>query len=156
GLVEVKNGRGVLVTSLDEKTVSDLYEARAALEGGLARLFVESAQAEELEQLTTLIQDIVTAHERDEPNSILLHLTDRIYELMFLRVNNQVIEKFLRIVHRRIPQMRVSTISYPGRRVQSVAEFEAFAAAAKVRNVAGAEAAITEHVRNAAQVALSV
>ena len=156
GLIETKNGRGILVTTLDARTASQLYEVRAGLEGLLAHLFVERAHDDDFDELDAIIEEITTSHEQAKPNNELLSLTDRIYELMLRRVDNEVLERFLRIVHSRIPQLRVSTVNHPGRGADSVAEFEAFVAAAKTRDADAAEAAMTQHVRNAAKVAATV
>lgn len=62
--------RGTFVTSLDKKTIQDLYNVRAILEGYAVRQAVECSTPEDLEKVTQLIQDIQAAARRGETDEV--------------------------------------------------------------------------------------
>ena len=56
GLVRVEKNRGVFVREVSLDEASDIYEVRAALEGLIGRLAARRVDAEQLEQLRTIVK----------------------------------------------------------------------------------------------------
>lgn len=152
GLVEAQNGKGILVSVLDRKTALDLYSVRESLEGNLARAYVAAATESDLAELDTLLDSIDAAMERAEANNELLRIMGEAYDHVLGVVDNEALERFLRMIYRRIPQLRAITVNFPGRSSASFAEFQAFAHAAKAKDADAAAQALEQHVRNAAKV----
>lgn len=61
GLVHNIPHRGTFVTSLDRKTVSDLYSVRAVLEAYGVRLAVERCKPEDIEELSEIVDEMCAA-----------------------------------------------------------------------------------------------
>jgi DNA-binding GntR family transcriptional regulator len=62
--------RGTFVTSLDKKTIQDLYNVRAILEGYAVRLAVERCTPEDADKVIQLIQEIQAAARRGETDEV--------------------------------------------------------------------------------------
>jgi DNA-binding GntR family transcriptional regulator len=62
--------RGTFVTALDKKTIRDLYNVRAILEGYAVRQAVRFCTAEDVDKVTQLIQEIQAAARRGETDEV--------------------------------------------------------------------------------------
>ncbi len=62
--------RGTFVTSLDKKSIQDLYHVRAILEGYAVRLAVEHCTPEDVNKVTQLIKEIQAAARRGDTNEV--------------------------------------------------------------------------------------
>ena len=62
--------RGTFVTSLDKRTVQDLYNVRAILEGYAVRQAVACATPEDVEKIIHLIQEIQAAARRGDTDEV--------------------------------------------------------------------------------------
>lgn len=153
GLIDTQKGRGVIVATLDGPTAKELYTVRAGLEGLLAKLYVEAATDEDLKDLESMIEGMESSMERGRANADLIRQVDLLYDAMFERTNNPTLEKFLRIVHGRLPWLRASTTNHPARGEASIAELREFAEAAWSRDPEEARQAMERHVVNAGKVA---
>jgi DNA-binding GntR family transcriptional regulator len=156
GLVEARNGRGILVSVLDPKTALDLYAVRASLESTLAHIFVTQASDDEMAELTRRLEAIEAAHGLSTANNELIRLIEYFYDHMLACVDNEPLERFLRIIYRRIPQLRASTVNFPGRATEALSEYQKFREVASARDADAAAATLEEHVQNAALVVKQV
>jgi len=156
GLVRTRNGRGIFVNVLDPQEAVELYDVRANLESLLARLFVEKATAQELDRAAYLIEEMVAAVKRPNFNAEIIHGTEDLYKLMFQVSQNKTLEQYLQLIHRRIPQFRAATVSYPGRSEEAADGLRRFATAALDKDAAGAAKAMEEYVLKAGRVARKI
>jgi DNA-binding GntR family transcriptional regulator len=105
--------RGTFITPLDKKTVKDLYNVRAVLEGYAVRLAVECAKPEDIQKLEQLVAEIRAAARRGDTNEV-VRLDFLIHKFFVdLSDNGFIIQKWLTI---RIHVQRVLSFrhrSYP-------------------------------------------
>jgi DNA-binding GntR family transcriptional regulator len=80
GLVKIEPHRGATVTTLDPKTVSELYEIRALIEPELTRLSIPRLTAEDFKALDALLASSAAQSKSGDPRpwgelNTLLHMT---------------------------------------------------------------------------------
>ncbi len=85
GLVRNVPHRGTFVTSLDKKTVSDLYSVRAVLEAYGVRLAVAHCTPEDIEELSEIVDEMRTAA-RDGDVEKVVRLDSEVHEF-FIRLS---------------------------------------------------------------------
>jgi len=155
GLVTTIAYRGPVVTLLTPAEAAGIYQVRAALESLAARLFAARAIDTDQARLKSMLDDVATAYAAGEPTSI-LDAKAKFYEALVAGSGNPVIGSMLRQILARTMLLRSLSLSKPGRSQQSIAELRAIVDAIFRRDADGASRASTEHVEQAAAVALQV
>jgi len=153
GLVESKNGRGAVVASLTRSQAEQLYEVRAELEGMAAEWFAKRATPAQSEALHAALDRIEAAAMADGER--MRQAKDAFYRVLVEGAANPYLSEMLAGLQRRVTHLRALTLSSPGRPAQSLAEIKAIVDAIDARDPATAREIAVEHVRRAAEVALS-
>lgn len=157
GLVESRNGRGTIVKILTPQEVENVYEVRAELEGLGARLFCERASDAQRDQLQQALQSLQAATGQGVANSAeILAAQYEFYSVLFVGAQNELLDQLVQGLQGRIAQLRATTLTFPGRAEESLAEFARVVQAIDERDAARAELAAVDHVRAAGAVMKSV
>jgi len=144
--VLARDGRSLVVSSLDHDQLGELYVVRAELEGLAARLAAQHAAPEEIR----LLQDMVR-QDRDlvgEPAS-LARANRRFHRQVHLASHNRYLIQQLDMVHRSMALLATTSLAAEGRSVRAIGEHDAIVRAIEARDGATAEAAIRSHISEA-------
>lgn len=143
------------MATLTIKDAQSLYELRGALESLAGGLFADRATDSECTALVSCLNEVKASFASGDVEDILV-AKDRFYDVMLAGAGNAEVERTLRNVNARIQLLRGFSLSSPGRGPVAVAEFTRITAAAAVnRDPADTRRACEEHVRNAAEAALT-
>ena len=154
GLVESLNGRGTIVATIDRELAENIYETRAELEGLAASLFVKRASPEQRATLHSTIEHLATIIENGAGTDEILEAKNVLYDVLFQGSRNPILIQFISQLQRRVSLMRSRTLDQPGRPLESLRELQEVVAAIEAGDAAGARAATTHHVNQAARVIL--
>ncbi|MBP7241713.1 GntR family transcriptional regulator [Amaricoccus sp.] len=141
-----RDGRSLVVSSLDHDQLGELYVVRAELEGLAARLAAQHAAPEEVRVLWEMVRkdrELV-----DRPDA-LARTNKRFHRQIHLASHNRYLIQQLDMVHRAMALMAHTSLAAPGRGPQSVDEHEAIVRAIGDRDGGAADAAIREHISHA-------
>jgi GntR family transcriptional regulator, trigonelline degradation regulator len=152
GLAVPVRPRGVAVVAPTPKSIAELYEVRALLEGIVARDFVLHALPREVEELGRCVADLKNA--AADP-ARMISVKDQFYDLLCKGSGNQTVRTLLETLHTRIAVTRAASLRAPGRPSESVAEISELLAAIERRDADQASRLAMVHVRRAASAALS-
>ena len=78
------------------------------------------------------------------------------YSVLFVGAQNELLDQLVQGLQGRIAQLRATTLTFPGRAEESLAEFARVVQAIDERDAARAELAAVDHVRAAGAVMKSV
>lgn len=138
-----RDGRSLIVASLDHNQITELYEVRAELEGLAARLAAQHATPEEIRVLYDMIasdHSIV-----DDPNK-LAQTNRRFHSQIHLASRNRYLVNQLAMVHRSMALMATTSLAVEGRGAMALAEHTTIVDAIQNRDAAGAEKALKDHL----------
>ena len=138
-----RDGRSLIVASLDHSQLADLYVVRTELEGLAARLAARHATDEEIR----VLRDMVTedAELKDDPTA-LARANRRFHKMIHLASHNRFLVQQLDLVHRSMALMATTTLAAEGRGEKALAEHDAIVAAIEVRDEDAAYQALKEHI----------
>lgn len=155
GLVTVVPQRGAEVTSLSPSDAADIYEMRASLEALAVRRFVQRADAEQVQQLRSAVDEI--ASNATEPDTTQVHeqlgAKDRFYDVLLAGSASSPLQQTLASLQARVRLLRATSLSAPGRPKEAANELLAMVEAVETRNAEQAAEACEQHIRNAAHTA---
>lgn len=114
GLIEIEPNRGPVVRTLSINEARDLYRIRGALEGLAARLFVENAGAELIDELEERLMAVTRAYIADDVERIMAAKTV-FYDTLYKGALSEVLGTTLATVHARIWRWRAMGLSHPQR-----------------------------------------
>jgi DNA-binding GntR family transcriptional regulator len=141
--VLARDGRSLVVASLDHDQLGELYVVRAELEGLAARLAAQHAAPEEIRVLWELVHRDRTLV--DEPDR--LSRANRIFHRQIhLASHNRYLIQQLDTVHRTMALLATTSLAAEGRSARSLDEHEAIVRAIEARDGDAAEAAIRHHI----------
>lgn len=141
-----RDGRSLIVASLDHNQLAELYVVRSELEGLAARLAARHAAVEEvrvLEQMIVADRKLV-----DDP-SALARANRRFHRQIHLASHNRYLVQQLDLVYRSMALMATTSLAAEGRGETAMAEHEAIVAAIKGRDEEAAYEALKAHISNA-------
>ena len=141
-----RNGRSLIVASLDHNQVAELYAVRAELEGLAARLAARHATVEEQKVLDEMV------HEHDNLEAspeILLLANRRFHRQVHLASHNRYLVQQLDLVHRSMALMETTTLAIAGRIEVAFDEHRAVVRAIMARDEDTAYKALRDHISNA-------
>jgi DNA-binding GntR family transcriptional regulator len=144
--VVARDGRSLVVSSLDHDQLGELYVVRAELEGLAARLAAQHAAPEEIAVLWDMI-----ARDRalvDEPER-LSRANKRFHRQIHLASHNRYLIQQLEMVHRSMALVATTSLAAEGRGARALEEHEAIVRAIEGRDGSAAEAAIRGHISHA-------
>lgn len=138
-----RDGRSLIVASLDHNQMGELYVVRRELEGLAARLAARHANAEEI----AVLKDMVQADDAlvDDPPA-LARANRRFHKQVHLASHNRYLVQQLDLVHRTMALMATTSLAAKGRGEIAQAEHKEIVAAIAARDEAGAEQALMDHI----------
>ncbi len=144
--VVARDGRSLVVASLDHHQLGELYVVRAELEGLAARLAAQHAAREEI----SLLWQMVAADRSlaDQPEA-LARANRRFHRQIHLASHNRYLIQQLEMVHRSMALVATTSLAADGRGAEAVEEHAALVHAIEARDGAAAEAAIRAHISHA-------
>ncbi len=138
-----RDGRSLIVSSLDHNQMAELYVLRCELEGLAARLAARHATAEEMRILADMVEaDNALMH---DPQA-LSRANRRFHKQIHLASHNRYLVQQLDLVHRTMALMATTSLAAEGRGVIAQAEHAAIVKAISERDEEGADAALRAHI----------
>ena len=121
-----RDGRSLIVSSLDHSQMAELYIVRAELEGLAANLAAKHATSEEIK----VLQDMVESDRKiiSDPSS-LARSNRRFHKQIHLASHNRFLIKQLDLVHRSMALMATTSLAADGRGAVAVEEHQAIVTA---------------------------
>ncbi|MGB1235558.1 MAG: GntR family transcriptional regulator [Planktomarina sp.] len=141
-----RDGRSLIVASLDHNQMAELYVVRTELEGLAARLAAQHATAEEVRVLQEMVED--DRKDLDDPQA-LSRSNRRFHNRLHLASHNRFLVKQLDLVHRSMALMATTSLAVEGRGATALDEHQAIAAAIANRDGESAYEAVKQHLSQA-------
>jgi len=142
----VRDGRSMVVASLDHDQLGELYAVRAQLEGLAAQLAAQHAAPEEIK----ILQDMVVQDEAivGDP-AALARANRRFHRQIHLASHNRYLIRQLESVHRTMALLTTSSLAVEGRGVDALSEHAAIVNAIANRDKDAADLALRNHISKA-------
>lgn len=141
-----RDGRSLIVASLDHTQLADLYVVRGELEGLAARLAARHAAPEEVRVLRDMVeQDRALAG--DPPG--LSRANRRFHRQIHLASHNRFLVQQLDLVHRSMALLASTSLAAEGRGRGTIEEHDAIVRAIEAGDGEAADAAGREHISRA-------
>jgi DNA-binding GntR family transcriptional regulator len=144
--VLARDGRSLMVSSLDHNQLGELYAVRAELEGLAARLAAQHAAPEEIRVLWDMIRRDREIVSRPE---ILSRSNKRFHRQIHLASHNRYLVAQLEMVHRSMVLLATTSLAAEGRGAKALEEHGEIVRAIEARDGAAADAAIRSHISRA-------
>lgn len=138
-----RDGRSLIVASLDHNQLSELYVVRAELEGLSARLAARHASAEEVQVLIDMVAED-QKYLGDPP--AMARANRRFHKQIHLASHNRFLVGQLDLVHRSMALMATTSLAAVGRDEVALAEHSEIVKAIQDRAEDAAEAALKRHI----------
>ena len=139
----MRDGRSLIVASLDHNQMAELYVVRGELEGLAARLAARHATAEEVRVLREMVDaDNAPA---GNPNA-LARANKRFHKQIHLASHNRYLVQQLDLVHRSMALMATSSLAVEGRGEIAQAEHNRIVEMIEARDEDGADEALRTHI----------
>lgn len=141
-----RDGRSLIVASLDHNQLAELYVVRGELEGLAARLAARHATPEEVR----VLRDLLAADQAliDDPKA-LSRANRRFHKQIHLASHNRFLVQQLDLVHRSMALLAETSIAAQGRGRDTLNEHAAIVAAIAAGDGDAAYAALRDHISNA-------
>lgn len=138
-----RDGRSLIVASLDHNQMAELYVVRRELEGLAARLAARHATGEEVQVLRDMVED--DAALIDDP-AALARANRRFHTQIHLASHNRYLVQQLDLVHRSMALMATTSLAVEGRGKIALSEHEAIVSAIAGGDEDAAYAALKQHI----------
>lgn len=139
----VRDGRSLIVASLDHNQMAELYVVRGELEGLAARLAARNATEEEVQ----LLRDMVEADNALlEHPAALARANKRFHKQIHLASHNRFLVQQLDLVHRSMALMATTSLAVVGRGAIAQQEHDRIVSAIEARDGDAADAALRAHI----------
>ncbi len=141
-----RDGRSLIVSSLDHTQLAELYVVRGELEGLAARLAAVHATPEEV----SVLRDMAAADRAlaDDPKA-LSRANRRFHKQIHLASHNRFLVQQLDLVHRSMALLATTSLAAEGRSAGTLAEHDAIVEAIADRDAERAYQALRDHISNA-------
>ncbi len=148
-----RDGRSLIVASLDHNQLADLYAVRTELEGLAARLAARHATEEEIRVLRGMVRDdgALVADAR-----ALSRANKRFHRQIHLASHNRFLVQQLDLVHRSMALMATTSLAAEGRSEVALVEHDRIVAAIEARDGEAAYQALRTHISRAFETRLRV
>ena len=148
-----RDGRSLIVASLDHNQLAELYAVRAELEGLAARLAAQHAAPEEV----SVLREMVEADRAliDDPGA-LARANRRFHRQLHRASHNRYLVQQLDLVHRTMVLLATTTLSAEGRSGRAIEEHDAIVTALEARDGAAAADALRTHISKAFETRLKL
>lgn len=148
-----RDGRSLIVASLDHNQLAELYAVRTELEGLAARLAARHATDEEVRVLRAMVADdralVSDARALSRANK-------RFHHQIHLASHNRFLVQQLDLVHRSMALMATTSLAAEGRSEVALAEHDQIVAAIEARDGDAAYNALRTHISRAFETRLRV
>ena len=138
-----RDGRSLIVASLDHNQMAELYVVRTELEGLAARLAARHATEEEIQVLREMVGEDRAL--LDDP-SALARANRRFHKMIHLASHNRFLVQQLDLVHRSMALMATTSLAAQGRGEIALAEHKAIVDAIARRDEDAAYKALRDHI----------
>ena len=139
----VRDGRSLIVATLDHNQLAELYVVRAELEGLAARLAARHATPEEVRVLAQLVsEDQKAIH---DPQA-LARANKRFHHQIHLASHNRYLVQQLDLVHRSMALMAKTSLAAEGRSETALAEHKRIVDAIAAGDGNAADQALRQHI----------
>lgn len=138
-----RDGRSLIVASLDHNQMAELYVVRAELEGLAARLAAQHATAEEVRVLQDMVEEDRAL--LGDPQA-LSRANRRFHKQIHLASHNRYLVQQLDLVHRSMALMATTSLAAEGRGEVALGEHAAIVDAIRRRDEEGAYQALRNHI----------
>ena len=142
-----RDGRSLIVASLDHNQLAELYAVRSELEGLAARLAARHATDEEINVLAAMVRDDRQLLGGD-PRS-LARANKRFHKQIHLASHNRFLVQQLDLVHRSMALMATTSLAAEGRAEVALAEHDEIVVAIAARDGDAAYGALRRHISKA-------
>jgi DNA-binding GntR family transcriptional regulator len=149
-----RDGRSLIVASLDHNQLAELYAVRTELEGLAARLAARHATEEEVHVLRSLVTEDMALLGGDP--RLLARANKRFHKQIHLASHNRFLVQQLDLVHRSMALMATTSLAAEGRDEAALAEHARIVAAIEARDGDAAHAALRAHISKAYETRLRV
>jgi len=141
-----RDGRSLIVASLDHNQMAELYIVRRELEGLAAKLAARHATEEEI----SVLRDMVSADDALVDDPIALSKANRrFHEQIHLASHNRYLVQQLNLVHRTMALMATTSLAAKGRGEIAQSEHKNIVSAIERRDEAAAGQALNDHISTA-------
>jgi len=148
-----RDGRSLIVASLDHNQLAELYVVRAELEGLAARLAAKHATAEEVRVLHDMIEDDRAF--LNDPDAM-SRANRRFHKQIHLASHNRYLVQQLDLVHRSMALLATTSLAAIGRSEQALVEHEAIVRAIAAGDGEAAAGALRSHISKAFETRLKL
>lgn len=148
-----REGRSLIVASLDHNQLAELYAVRAELEGLAAQLAAQHAGAEEIRVLREMVEN--DRNLLDQPEA-LARANRRFHRQLHLASHNRYLVQQLDLVHRSMALLVATSLSAEGRSSKAVDEHDAIVTAIEARDGGAAGRALRTHISMAFETRLKL
>ncbi|HSV82726.1 MAG TPA: GntR family transcriptional regulator [Ramlibacter sp.] len=155
GLVDVIPNKGPIVAMVSARQAREVFQLRAELEGLASQLFAELASDAQMKALQEAFAQLREAYGSGDSVTMLAAKT-RFYECLVDGAGNEMLGTVLRQLHARAMVLRATSLSQPGRTIESERELAEIMKSIRKRDGAAARQASVAHITKAAQAALNV
>ncbi|MBM2292311.1 GntR family transcriptional regulator [Sulfitobacter pseudonitzschiae] len=138
-----RDGRSLIVASLDHNQMAELYVVRGELEGLAANLAARHATAEEVRVLREMVQ---ADNKLLNDPAAMARANRRFHKQIHLASHNRYLVQQLDLVHRSMALMATTTLAAEGRAEIAQQEHDAIVRAIEAGDGAAAGAALREHI----------
>lgn len=149
-----RDGRSLIVASLDHNQLAELYAVRTELEGLAARLAARHATDEEMRVLRMMV-DEDRALLGGDPR-VLSRANKRFHKQIHLASHNRFLVQQLDLVHRSMALMATTSFAAEGRDAMGLAEHDAIVRAIEARDGEAAYQALRGHISKAFETRLRI
>jgi DNA-binding GntR family transcriptional regulator len=146
-----RDGRSLIVSSLDHSQMAELYTVRTELEGLAARLAARHAAEEEVRVLAEMVEE---DHALLGDPQAMSRANRRFHKQIHLASHNRFLVQQLDLVHRSMALMATTSLAIEGRGERALAEHAAIVAAIAARDEEAANQALRAHISTAFEVRL--
>ncbi|MFM2388954.1 MAG: hypothetical protein RLZZ437_509 [Pseudomonadota bacterium] len=149
-----RDGRSLIVASLDHNQLAELYAVRTELEGLAARLAARAATDEEVRVLRGMVEEDRKLIGGDPKE--LSRANKRFHKQIHLASHNRFLIQQLDLVHRSMALMATTSFAAEGRDELGLAEHDRIIAAIEARDPEAAYQALRTHISKAFETRLRV
>jgi DNA-binding GntR family transcriptional regulator len=148
-----RDGRSLIVASLDHNQLAELYEVRAELEGLAAQLAAQHATPEEVR----VLYDMIASDRKIIGNPEKLSRANRrFHNQIHLASRNRYLIKQLEMVHRSMALLTSTSLAVDGRGEMALNEHEAIVKAIEQHDGEAANKALKTHLSYAFETRLKI
>ena len=148
-----RDGRSLIVASLDHNQLAELYIIRSELEGLAAALAARHATPEEVRVMRDLIEE--DRGRLDDPEA-LARANRRFHRQIHLASHNRYLVQQLELVHRSMALLATTSLAVDGRTKEALAEHEAIVEAIAAGESEAARQALKTHISRAFETRLKL